>query len=86
MSCCPGSTAPLSQRHRMKIRYGGGRPVVVKGPVTGVDYRFSGLERLRLVDPRDAVQIIRNPLFRVEGLVELPNSDEHALHESVERG
>jgi hypothetical protein len=70
----------------MKIRYGGGRSVVVKGPVTGVDYRFSGLERLRLVDPRDAVQILRNPLFRVEAIVELPNSDEHALHESVDDG
>ena len=86
MSCCPGSTAPLSQHHRMKIRYGGGRSVVVKGPVTGVDYRFSGLDRLRLVDPRDAVQIIRNPLFRVEGIVELPDSDEHARRESLDHG
>jgi hypothetical protein len=70
----------------MKIRYGGGRPVVVRGPVTGVDYRFSGLERLRLVDPRDAVQIIRNPLFRVDGIVELPDSDEHTPHKNVDHG
>jgi len=56
----------------MKVRYGGGRPVVVKGPVTGTDYRFSGLERLQLVEPRDAIAMVRNPLFRIEGVIELP--------------
>jgi len=72
MSCCPQTTAQLTERHRMKVRYGGGRPIVVRGPVTGHDYRFSGLERLQLVDPRDAVAMVRNPLFRIEGVVELP--------------
>jgi hypothetical protein len=56
----------------MKVRYGGGRSVLVKGSVTGAEYRFSGTERLQLVDPRDAIGITRNPLFRIEGLVELP--------------
>jgi hypothetical protein len=55
----------------MKVRYGGGRPVLVKGPVTGAEYRFSGSERLQLVDPRDAVGIARNSLFRIEGIVEI---------------
>jgi len=71
MSCCPEGTLALSERHRMRVRYTGGRPVTVRGPVTGTDYRFSGVERLQLVDPRDAVAIVRSPLFRVEGLVEL---------------
>jgi hypothetical protein len=55
----------------MKVRYGGGRPVLVKGPVTGAEYRFSGSDRLQLVDPRDAVGIARNSLFRIEGIVEI---------------
>jgi hypothetical protein len=75
MSCCPHHrNAPLNERHRMKVRYGGGRPVIVKGPVTGASYHFSGVERTQLVDPRDAVGIVRNSLFRVEGVVELPES------------
>lgn len=72
MSCCGGTqTAPLTDRHRMRVRYLGGRPVEVQGPVTGRRYRFSGRERLQLVDPRDAVAIARNRLFRIEGIVEL---------------
>lgn len=71
MSCCPGSTGSLSDRHRMKVRYSGGRPVLVKGPATGVEYRFSGSDRLQLVDPRDAIGIARNALFRIEGIVEI---------------
>ena len=56
----------------MRVRYNGGGPVVVKGPVTGTSYQFSGIDRVQLVDPRDAVTIVRNPLFRIEGIVELP--------------
>jgi hypothetical protein len=71
MSCCPGSTAPLTQWHRVRVRYGGARPIRVKGTVTGTEYHFSGLERLQLLDPRDAVSIVRNPLFRAEGVLEM---------------
>jgi hypothetical protein len=72
MSCCRESrTTPMTERHRMHVRYGGGRPIVVKGPVTGLSYHFSGIDRLQLVDPRDAVAIVRNPLFQVEGVVEV---------------
>jgi hypothetical protein len=73
MGCCRQSRiTPMTERHRMHIRYGGGRPVVVKGPVTGASYHFSGTDRLQLVDPCDAIVIIRNPLFRAEGIVEIP--------------
>ena len=64
----------MTERHRMKVRYGGGRPMIIKGPVTGKTYRFSGMERLQLIDPRDAVSIVRNRLFRIEGVIELPIS------------
>ena len=75
MSCCPHTTVALSGRHRVNICYGGGRPLIVKGPVTGVDYPFSGIERLRPVDPRDAIALVQSPLFRIVGIVELPVSE-----------
>lgn len=72
MSCCGQKRrAPLTERHRLKVRYCGGRPIIIKGPVTGSSYSFSGTERLQLVDPRDAVAIVRNRLFRMEGVVEV---------------
>ena len=75
MSCCPQTSAPLTERHRLRVRYGGGRTVVIRGPVTRSEYRFSGLERLQLVDPRDAVAIGRNPLFRIEAVIELATTE-----------
>ena len=75
MGCCGETrTAQLTERHRMRVRYAGGRPIMIKGPVTGSDYRFSGMDRLQLVDPRDAVAIVRNQLFRIEGIVEISGS------------
>lgn len=73
MSCCgETATAPLNERHRMRVRYLGGRLVAVKGPVTGQAYEFSGLDRVKLVDPRDAIVMVRDRTFRIEGIVELP--------------
>ena len=70
-SCCGGTrTAPLTERHRMKVKYLGGRPIKVKGPATGATYLFSGIDRIQLVDPRDAVSIGRDRSFRIEGLIE----------------
>ena len=81
MSCCGQSrTAPMTERHRMRVRYGGGRPIVVKGPVTGLSYHFSGTDRVQLIDPRDVVTIVRNPLFRVEGVVEISVSGRQEGH------
>jgi hypothetical protein len=73
MNCCNQTpTAPMTKRHRMRVRYGGGRAIVITGPVTGTSYYFSGLDRVQLVDPRDAVLITRTAVFRIEGVVELP--------------
>jgi len=55
----------------MQVRYLGGRPIELKGPATGVTYRFSGLDRIQLVDPRDAVVIVRDKVFRIDGVIEL---------------
>jgi hypothetical protein len=72
MQCCGQSqTTPMTERHRVRVRYGGGKSIIVKGPVTGTSYSFSGVDRVRLLDPRDAMAIVRNPLLRVEGVVEL---------------
>jgi hypothetical protein len=71
MSCCGTSQAPMTDRHRIKVRYLGGRPIEITGPATGTVYRFSGKAPLQLVDPRDAVQMSRSRGFRVEGMVKL---------------
>jgi hypothetical protein len=90
MSCCAETqTAPLTERHRMRVRYGGGRPLAVKGLVTGRTYHFSGTRRLQLIDPRDAVSLCRSGPFRIEAVVEasvqaaVPAGQEGDLHESV---
>jgi hypothetical protein len=73
MSCC-GSYSPivtLTERHRFRIHYYGGLPIVVRGPVTGAEYRFSGKQRVQFVDPRDAVRILRKGMFRMAGLTEV---------------
>jgi hypothetical protein len=78
MSCCGHSSGgALGQNHRVRMCYGGGRPIVVKGAATGAEYRFSGKDRFQLMDPRDALIVSRNPMFRVETIVEV---DEPELH------
>ncbi len=80
MSCCgQTTTTPLTDRHRMKIRYLGGRPINVQGPVTGVIYRFSGLDRERLVDPRDAIGLVRSQMFRILGVEEIQTTPANGL-------
>jgi hypothetical protein len=87
MSCCSEArTAPLTPRHRMKVNYAGGRPVEIVGPVTGLKYLFSGLSRMQLVDPRDAVMIVRNRNFRIEGVVELAAGGDMAMEGGITNG
>lgn len=87
MSCCGQSrTAPLTPRHRMKVRYSGGRPIKVWGPVTGATYSFSGQARTQLLDPRDAVIVARGGKFSIEGIVELPPGLEIGGRERKEHG
>jgi hypothetical protein len=52
----------------LQIEYAGGRTVRIRGAVTGSEYVFSGLERIRAVDPRDAPHILSNGSFRLKGL------------------
>ena len=54
----------------MKMDRGGYLPGF--GKVSAPVYNFSGINREQLVDPRDAVVIVRNRLFRVEGVEEVP--------------
>lgn len=73
MSCCRSShRAVLSDRHLMAITYSGGRTVVVKGRVTGKEYSFSAGVKTVLVDPRDAVPLLRARWFRIEAVLEMP--------------
>ena len=69
----------MSERHRVRLHYQGGRPIVVTGPATGMHYRFSGFDRRQLVDPRDALVIVKSGAFQLDGVVEL-TADEQAVN------
>ncbi len=46
--------------------YYNGLPVVnLRGPITGSDYRFSSVQPVQPVDPRDAKFFLASPLFRL---------------------
>lgn len=50
------------------------RPVLVRGPVTGRVYQFSGAHPAACVDSRDAAPLLRTNLFRlVEGATSADN-------------
>ncbi|WP_148593114.1 hypothetical protein [Aquisphaera giovannonii] len=71
MKCCGQvATRAITRSQQARIRYEGGPPVVVAGPATGRAYRFSGTDRVQLVDPRDAPGLARGGMFRLIGVVE----------------
>lgn len=78
MSCCGQGRAgrvTISQRDidnglALELEYGGGRSVEVTGEITGRAYRFSGLQRVGAVDPRDAPALLRNPAFRLKRVIQ----------------
>jgi hypothetical protein len=77
VGCCGQTVAgrpSISQKDideglALQVEYEGGRTVTVTGPITGRSYRFSGLERLGEVDPRDGPGILRDRRFRLKGIV-----------------
>ena len=76
MSCCgKGHSAVIRQEDidrglTVEIEYAGARTVTVIGAVTGQRYTFSGTDRLRLVDPRDARALLRERVFRVKRVIQ----------------
>jgi hypothetical protein len=76
MGCCGGtgggsmtiSQADIDKGLRLEIEYTGGRTIRVQGSVTGSEYVFSGLQRLQRVDPRDAIGLLNNRIFRLKGI------------------
>lgn len=46
------------------LEYTGGPAIVVRGPVSGRHYGFSGARRVLVVDPRDAIALARSGVFR----------------------
>ena len=59
------STAAMSATEpAVTLRYAAQRPVQVRGALTGRLYSFSADERLRPVDRRDVVGLLRTGLFR----------------------
>lgn len=48
----------------VRLRYLERSPILVRGPETGRQYRFSATEPLQTVDPRDAPALLRSGFFR----------------------
>jgi hypothetical protein len=80
VSCCGGAVRGAIRQEDIdrglafEIEYAGGRTITVIGPVTGRRYRFSGLDRLQSVDPRDAATLLRERVFRVRRVIQ-PTAD-----------
>ena len=77
MSCCGGKSRPAAIRQEdidrglaFEIEYAGGRSVTVIGAATGQRYSFSGTDRLRQVDPRDARALLRERVFRLKRVIQ----------------
>ena len=76
MSCCGQRTGRVTINQsdidsglRVRVEYGGGRTITVTGTVTGHSYVFSGLQRVQLVDPRDAAMLLKDGRFSMKGVV-----------------
>jgi len=67
MSCCGGKRmalknqiAPQGSSTRV-VRYTGGSPVTIRGPITGRDYHFSPQQPVQNIDSRDAALLSHIP-------------------------
>jgi hypothetical protein len=77
VSCCSGSRGGIRQEDierglAFEIEYAGGRTVTVVGAATGRHYTFSGMDRLKRVDPRDAGGLLRQRVFRLKRVIQPP--------------
>ncbi len=59
-----GSRVPPAAEPGLKLAYMQSSPIEVRGPATGRAYHFSENRREQLVDPRDAIGLLRTQLFR----------------------
>jgi hypothetical protein len=78
MSCCPGSsvsTVVLTNRDQVRVRYKGDNIITVIGPSTGLRYTFSAQHQTAVIDPRDALALLKSRHFRLEGVVNVSPDD-----------
>jgi len=61
----PFKESGTSKYVAVNLLYIGSEPTVIRGPVTGKIYRFTHLERVQSVDPRDAVDLLADRQFRL---------------------
>jgi hypothetical protein len=77
MACCGRRRAVAAPPRRLattsadatgtasvNLHYVAQRPVQVRGPITGRLYSFSAEDRVRAIDRRDVVGLLRTGLFR----------------------
>ena len=54
---------PLPTSYASVLRYTETSPILVRGPVSGRQYEFSGSKPVQVVDPRDAAALLRTGFF-----------------------
>lgn len=80
MSCCGGKRDALKRSFAartaapaavpppppdgVRIRYLGATPILVRGPVSGLGYRFTRSDPVSVVDARDLAPLLRTQLFQ----------------------
>jgi hypothetical protein len=55
----------INQSFPLNLRYSGQQPMHVRGTATGSLYKFSSLQPVQPVDPRDALLLLASRLFRL---------------------
>jgi hypothetical protein len=58
------SAQPLPIHSSVALRYTETSPILVRGPVTGRQYQFSGSQLVHAVDARDVAALLRTGFFR----------------------
>jgi hypothetical protein len=59
----PQSAQPLPTHSSVVLRYTETSPILVRGPVSGRQYQFSGSKPVQAVDARDAAALLRTGFF-----------------------
>ena len=57
------SAQPFPTHSSVALRYTETSPILVRGPASGRQYRFSGSEPVQAVDARDVVALLRTRFF-----------------------
>jgi hypothetical protein len=83
VACCNDSRVPpLTERHRFVVRFRGDTGLRALGPITGESYALTPGDTA-LIDPRDAVVMVRDRRLQIEAIVLLSDGASRTLPSSL---